>query len=307
MNFIIATVGTYESILLGQSSRLDIVGAAIGVILGLACFIWQLKKISKFEEKTRRMTKRISAVITKREKIQMKVFRSSKKVYRYLYTFTGLNEYEGVIFCDEELLLEKVHVEGETVTLLINEENPEEFWFEEEDEPDKEFMVYSVVLIFISLMLAGNAIINWKQLSLGVKTRLGIVVFGICLIVLLLGCIWVTIKVCRHKSMKMHMTKRINAVISDRWEPSLYANAISYKYIYTFKGLDEYEGVTFDDRSIKVKKKHEIGENVSLLINANNLEEFWFEEADDPWKKASALWSFLLCQSSFICYLYCLL
>ena len=92
------------------------------------------------------------------------------------------------------------------------------------------------------------------------------------------------------------MTKRINVVIeegrvSNRRDPTKPVPFQSFsKYGYIFTRLDEYEGVTFDGRLLHVKTKYEKGEVVSLLINENNLKEFWFEEADDPGKRVITSW-----------------
>ena len=84
---------------------------------------------------------------------------------RYIYTFTGLDEYEGVIFYDKSLLLENVHAKGEKVSLLINEENVEEFWFEEENEPPgKGLPVLIIVLSFVALVNMACTIRGWDKL-----------------------------------------------------------------------------------------------------------------------------------------------
>lgn len=272
-----------------KQSKMDIIAAVFVIIVGIFYFIWQFDRISKYKAKKRRISKCINAVITKRERIEIRT-RSWKHVYRYLYTFTGLDEYEGVTFCDETLLLECVHVEGEKVSLHINPDNPEEFWFEEADEPGQWILVCSVIMVVCALDIMKLTIERWERLRSGIETRFEILLFVICNIILLIACVRTTIKASRQKNLKMRMTKRINVVISDRWAPSLYGDTISYKYRYTFKGRDEYEGVTFDDMSLKVKKKYEIGETVSLLINTDNLKEFWFEEADEAKELAVRLW-----------------
>lgn len=132
----------------GIPIKADIIIDIIMIVIGISVYIWWSRRVSKFEEKKRHMTKRINVVIMKREK---KAINFSKD--RYIYTFTGLDEYEGVIFYDKSLLLENVHAKGEKVSLLINEENVEEFWFEEENEPPgKGLPVLIIVLSFVALV-----------------------------------------------------------------------------------------------------------------------------------------------------------
>ena len=129
MNLVTATAVAYESILLGVGRNTKsggIITSVAGIIIGIFGFIYISREITRNEEKKRRMTKRINAVITYRERKDV-----GHSQYCYIYTFTGLDEYEGVTFYDESLLLTNVHVKGEIVTLLINEHNLEEFWFEE--------------------------------------------------------------------------------------------------------------------------------------------------------------------------------
>lgn len=130
---------------------------------------------------------------------------------------------------------------------------------------------------------------------IGRRTRSLYVIMGIFVIGALVFCVWKTKKVFKYKKMKMRMTKRINAVITERVEPGRRLSGSDdygpfYRYNYIFAGMDEYEGVIFHDRSYQVKKRYEVGETVSLLINEYNLEEFWFEEADEPGKEAVILW-----------------
>lgn len=306
MYFIIAAAGIYGNILLdidiSRKSKMDLVAGVFCLIFGIFACIRQSGIISRYKGKKQRATKRISAVITKRERIRIKA-RSSRPVYRYLYTFTGLDEYEGVSFCDETLLLENVHVEGEKVSFLINPENPEEFWFEEEDEPGKGLIVCSVIIILGALMNIGLTIMVWERLPSGLETRFVIIAFVIGLIILLIVCVRATIKAYQYKNMKRRMTKRINVVIANRWAPGQYSDdgLSEHRYRYIFKGRDEYDGVTFEGSSLRIKKKHEEGEIVSLLVNEYNLEEFWFEEADEPGKLASGLWIiFVLLVFSFL-------
>lgn len=131
---------------------------------------------------------------------------------------------------------------------------------------------------------------------IGRRTKSGVIALGIYVISYFIFCVWETRRVFRYKKMKMRMTKRINVVIEERrvsnrrgsTEPVPFQSFSRYGYIFT--GLDEYEGVTFDGRLLRVKTKYEKGEVVSLLINQYNQEEFWFEEADDPGKRVIAQW-----------------
>ena len=81
----------------------------------------------------------------------------------YIYTFSGLDEYKGINFYDKSALVEKSHVVGERVSLLINEWNVEEFWFEEEVEPGKEIIVCSLILIFVTIIEVIIALDNWDS------------------------------------------------------------------------------------------------------------------------------------------------
>lgn len=89
------------------------------------------------------------------------------------------------------------------------------------------------------------------------------------------------------------MTKRINAVITGKVK-------MRYTYIYTFIGLDEYEGVAFCDKWLESPAEHEIGETVSLLINEHNPEEFWFEGAKNDYGKYAIIFGVL----AIICILF---
>lgn len=128
----------------GRNTRLGNIGiTATGVIAGIVCFILISREIARNKEKKQRMTKRVNVVITNRER---KCVGHSQ--YCYIYTFTGMGEYEGVTFYDESLLIAKVYVKGETVPLLINEYNLKEFWFEEKAELDPEILIIPFLVIF---------------------------------------------------------------------------------------------------------------------------------------------------------------
>lgn len=161
MNFIIAA-RAFGRILLavGRNTRLAGIGASVtGIIAGIVGFILISREITRNKEKKQRMTKRINVVITHRERKYI-----GHSQYRYIYTFTGLDEYEGVTFYDESLLLMKVHVKGETVPLLINEYNLKEFWFEEKAELGQELLLIPIIAIFLSFMNLINTIVIWGRL-----------------------------------------------------------------------------------------------------------------------------------------------
>ena len=162
MNLVTATAVAYESILLGVGRNTKsggIITSVAGIIIGIFGFIYISREITRNEEKKRRMTKRINAVITYRERKDV-----GHSQYCYIYTFTGLDEYEGVTFYDESLLLTNVHLKGEIVTLLINEHNLEEFCFEEKLELDKVILLLPILVIIISLMNLPYTLLNWEKL-----------------------------------------------------------------------------------------------------------------------------------------------
>ena len=172
MNLAATAVAACECMLLsgGRRTRLGgSLGVITGIIIAISIIIRQSGRIARYEGKKQRMTKRINAVITNKERKRMDkslygtVVKNDDK-YRYLYTFTGLEEYEGMIFYDKSLWLKKVHVKGEKVTLLINENDMEEFWFEEEEEPGKGAVIGSVVIIVLAVLCELVIIRNWDRL-----------------------------------------------------------------------------------------------------------------------------------------------
>lgn len=154
-------VKVVESILLhGYPTKSGyLLGIPLGLVLGIFGYIRESGKIARYEEKKQHMTKRIDVVIAKKERIELKWHH-----YRYIYTFSGLDEYKGISFYDKSALVEKSHIEGERVSLLINERNVEEFWFEEEVEPDKEVLILAIVVIFLSLVTIPFVIWEWESL-----------------------------------------------------------------------------------------------------------------------------------------------
>ena len=117
-----------------------------------------VKEDSSIYEKRLHMTKRIDVTIMQKEIIELKWHHCC-----YIYTFSGLDEYKGINFYDKSALVEKSHVVGERVSLLINEWNVEEFWFEEEVEPGKEIIVCSLILIFVTIIEVIIALDNWDS------------------------------------------------------------------------------------------------------------------------------------------------
>lgn len=105
MNYVIAVASVYGSILLGtagRDTRLGRIGASItDIIIGIFGFILISREITRNKEKKQRMTKRINAVITNRER--KKVAHSQ---YRYIYIYRdgrirGSNLLRPVTFADE--------------------------------------------------------------------------------------------------------------------------------------------------------------------------------------------------------------
>ena len=162
VNLVTATAVVYEGILLGVGRNMKsggIIASVVGIIIGILGFVYISREITRNEEKKRHMTKRINAVISYRERKDV-----GRSPYRYIYTFTGLDEYDGIIFYDESFLLTNVHVKGKIVTLLINEHNLEEFWFEEKLELDKVILLLPILVIIISLMNLPYTLLNWEKL-----------------------------------------------------------------------------------------------------------------------------------------------
>lgn len=112
------------------------------------------------------------------------------------------------------------------------------------------------------------------------KYALIILIFGI------VGLIWQLAVILKYRNKRKHTTKRINAIITEK-------KVVEYnqyiRYVYTFLGTDEYKGITFYDRSAKVKTSYKEGKKVSLYINPQKVEQFWFEEEEAPNE-----WSILL-------------
>lgn len=86
-------------------------------------------------------------------------------------------------------------------------------------------------------------------------------------------------EISQYMDKRKYATKRNNAIVADRKKSGL------INYVYTFTGLDEYAGIAFCHKWLEVPTEHELGETVPLLINENNLDEFWFEEAKADYGK----------------------
>lgn len=149
---------------MGGWSRINIVDFVIDFILFIIILIWKTRTVFRQKTMRGRMTKRINAVIVER--------RESKwyegPFHGYGYVFSGLNEYSGVTFDGRWSFRVKTrYEEGEMVSLLVNEFNPEEFWFEEAEEPGNDLIVWWIVVvagIFICLPYIPTIIMNWAQL-----------------------------------------------------------------------------------------------------------------------------------------------
>lgn len=90
---------------------------------------------------------------------------------------------------------------------------------------------------------------------------------------------WYFKAISKYMDKRKYATKRINAVVADRKKSGL------IYYVYTFIGLDEYAGVTFYDKSLKIMEQYKKGSTVSLYVNPENLGQFWVEKATEPDKK----------------------
>lgn len=84
--------------------------------------VWATRMEIKYENIKRHVTKRINVKI---------IGKQGMRFHHCVYRFTGLDEYEGITFYDPCLEVWARHKVGETVSLLVNEYNLKEFWFEE--------------------------------------------------------------------------------------------------------------------------------------------------------------------------------
>lgn len=101
------------------------------------------------------VTKRIDVIITGKKVIEFNQY------IRYVYTFSGTNEYKENIFYDSSARVATLYNEGQKVSLYINPENVEQFWFEEEDTPSKDTVFLAVILILVAVLIAVRAISKW--------------------------------------------------------------------------------------------------------------------------------------------------
>ena len=118
------------------------------LILGVFGCAWEGRLTFKYKKIKRHMTKRINVMIIGR--LQMR--------RNYIYWFTGLDEYKGVIFHDAGLEVRTRHEKGEIVSLLINEYNLEEFWFEEASSIDHGKGAIGLGVVTFFCILLGVAI-----------------------------------------------------------------------------------------------------------------------------------------------------
>ena len=92
------------------------------LLMSVIASIWVTKRAIKYENIKKHMTKRINVKI---------IGKMGRGFYCCAYRFTGQGEYEGITFYDPWLEAWARHKVGETVSLLVNEYNLKEFWFEE--------------------------------------------------------------------------------------------------------------------------------------------------------------------------------
>lgn len=78
---------------------------------------------------------------------------------------------------------------------------------------------------------------------------------------------------------KRRCTQPVRAVISAKRE---IRHLHFSEYVYTFSGLDEYAGVTFYNRSARIRCEYMEDAEVELYVNPDRTREFWFEEEDMP-------------------------
>lgn len=100
-------------------------------IVGIIGCLWEGRLAFKYKKIKRHLTKRINAVI----------IGSAKWGRYYIYCYSGLDEYDGIIFYDRCLEVRTEYEEGTIVSLLINEYNLEEFWFEEARQSHSKYAV----------------------------------------------------------------------------------------------------------------------------------------------------------------------
>lgn len=118
-----------------------------------------------------------------------------------------------------------------------------------------------------------NSAINFDSIIRWMMSATVIITYG-----------WYFRAISKYMDKRKYATKRINAVVAYRKTSKLIGIRSFhpvYYYVYIFTGLDEYEGVTFYDKSAKLEEQYRIGENVSLYINPENLGQFWVEKAKE--------------------------
>ncbi len=126
--------------------------AFIIVILGCIFLIWQLVVIFKYNTRRKHATKCINAVITDKKVIEFNQY------IRYNYLFVGADEYKGITFYDKFARVEKSYDVGKKVSLYIDPQDVDKFWFEDEEEPGKTNVVLAIILIFLAVLVMVRAI-----------------------------------------------------------------------------------------------------------------------------------------------------
>lgn len=137
-----------ENFLIGQGD-VDVAIAQIFMIFVAGVgMIWCLIKINKNNEKRKRTTQLVRAVISEKRPAWDNCPRSP----RYIYKFSGLDRYKGITFYDKSAKFRKSYAKGTEVMLYVNPDNVEEFWYEEELVPDMELVYLCAFVIFLALL-----------------------------------------------------------------------------------------------------------------------------------------------------------
>lgn len=139
-------------ILLNGGINFDIVRRLMMLMIVIGEYGWYFRENSKYLDKRKYATKRINAVVAYRKTSRLIGVRSFRPVYYYVYTFTGLDEYEGVTFYDTSLKLEEQYQIGEVVFLYINPENLGQFRVEKATELDKKMIFWIAAVILTGLL-----------------------------------------------------------------------------------------------------------------------------------------------------------
>ena len=126
---------------------------SVALLMGIIGSVWCTKLAIKYENIKRHMTKRIKVKVTGK---------MGRGFYRCAYHFSGLDEYEGITFYDPWLAVWARHKVGETVSLLVNEYNLKEFWFEEAERISyRRTAVFMWIITFLCFVLmVGKFLLN---------------------------------------------------------------------------------------------------------------------------------------------------